>query len=82
MRSMLAGWVFCGIVLLIVQSSQAQRPDERSRQNRRARDDSKALKVGQEAPKFILETLDSESSFDLDSARQVKPVVLIFGSYT
>ncbi len=41
-----------------------------------------ALKVGQEAPNFVLKSLDGESETDLSSFRNDKPVVLFFGSYT
>jgi thiol-disulfide isomerase/thioredoxin len=41
-----------------------------------------ALEVGQTAPDFDLPTLDGTSRVRLSSLRGVKPVVLIFGSYT
>ena len=40
------------------------------------------LNVGDEAPDFTLPLLDRSGSFTLSSLRGVKPVVLIFGSYT
>jgi hypothetical protein len=41
-----------------------------------------ALAPGDPAPDFNLETLDHKSRVELSSFRGVKPVVLIFGSYT
>jgi len=40
------------------------------------------LKVGDPAPDFTLETQDKKSQVRLSSFRGVKPVVLVFGSYT
>lgn len=40
------------------------------------------LKVGDPAPDFTLETQDKKSRVQLSSFRGVKPVVLVFGSYT
>ena len=40
------------------------------------------LKVGDPAPGFTLETQDKKSRVQLSSFRGVKPVVLVFGSYT
>ncbi len=40
------------------------------------------LKVGDPAPDFTLETQDNKSRVQLASFRGVKPVVLVFGSYT
>jgi len=41
-----------------------------------------AVHVGDPAPDFNLPTLDRTSSVTLSNLRGVKPVVLIFGSYT
>jgi peroxiredoxin len=41
-----------------------------------------ALKVGDEAPDFTLETYERNDRITLSSFRGHKPVVLIFGSYT
>jgi hypothetical protein len=41
-----------------------------------------SLQVGDSAPDFDLETLDKKSRVRLSSHLGVKPVVLIFGSYT
>jgi hypothetical protein len=41
-----------------------------------------SLKVGDPAPDFNLRTVDQKHSFRLSSLRGVKPVVLIFGSYS
>ena len=40
------------------------------------------LKVGDPAPDFRLETQDKKSRVQLSSFRGVRPVVLVFGSYT
>lgn len=40
------------------------------------------LKVGDPAPDFTLGTQDKKSRVQLSSFRGVKPVVLVFGSYT
>ena len=40
------------------------------------------LKVGDTAPDFTLETQDKKARVQLSSFRGVKPVVLVFGSYT
>lgn len=40
------------------------------------------LKPGDPAPDFRLKTLDRKSEVALSSSRGVRPVVLIFGSYT
>ena len=40
------------------------------------------LQPGDTAPDFNLETLDHKSRVQLSSFRGVRPVVLIFGSYT
>jgi hypothetical protein len=40
------------------------------------------LKPGDQAPDFRLETLDRKLEVSLSSFRGVRPVVLIFGSYT
>ena len=40
------------------------------------------LKVGDPAPDFTLETQDKKSQVHLSAFRGVKPVVLVFGSYT
>ena len=56
----------------------------RNRQRDRGRDGGQnaGLQVGQEAPTFVLKSLDGESETDLASFRGQKPVVLFFGSYT
>jgi peroxiredoxin len=41
-----------------------------------------SLGVGDQAPDFLLETHDKQSSVQLSSFRGKKPVVLVFGSYT
>ena len=41
-----------------------------------------ALEPGDSAPDFNLETLDRSSRVQLSSFRGVRPVVLVFGSYT
>jgi hypothetical protein len=41
-----------------------------------------ALHPGDTAPDFRLSTVDKTSSVSLSSFRGVKPVVLVFGSYT
>jgi hypothetical protein len=40
------------------------------------------LDVGDMAPDFSLESPDHKSTFQLSSMRSLKPVVLVFGSYT
>jgi hypothetical protein len=40
------------------------------------------LQVGQEAPDFTLPRQDRSSAVTLSSHRGVRPVVLVFGSYT
>ena len=40
------------------------------------------LKVGDRAPDFTLPLLDHSGSLTLSSLRGVRPIVLIFGSYT
>lgn len=40
------------------------------------------LNVGDPAPDFTLPLLDHSGSFQLASAKGVRPVVLVFGSYT
>jgi hypothetical protein len=40
------------------------------------------LHVGDQAPDFRLRTLDKSAEVSLASFRGVKPVVLVFGSYT
>jgi hypothetical protein len=40
------------------------------------------LQVGDAAPDFDLESVDKQSRVRLSSYRGVKPVVLVFGSYT
>jgi hypothetical protein len=41
-----------------------------------------ALEVGDEAPDFSLERLDQTATVRLSQFRGVRPVVLVFGSYT
>ncbi len=41
-----------------------------------------AIQTGETAPDFQLPAADGKSRFTLSSLRGVKPVVLIFGSYT
>jgi hypothetical protein len=41
-----------------------------------------AVKVGDAAPEFDLQSVDKSASVRLSSFRGVKPVVLVFGSYT
>ena len=40
------------------------------------------LQIGDAAPDFDLQTVDKQSRVRLSSFRGVKPVVLVFGSYT
>ena len=40
------------------------------------------LNVGDQAPEFSLTTLDKTAKVSLASIRNLKPVVLVFGSYT
>jgi hypothetical protein len=40
------------------------------------------LQIGDAAPDFDLESVDKQSRVRLSSYRGVKPVVLVFGSYT
>lgn len=41
-----------------------------------------SLKVGEQAPDFLLETYDNKATVQLSRFRGEKPVVLVFGSYT
>lgn len=43
---------------------------------------SGAVKIGDEAPDFDLETVDKSGCVHLAAFQGVRPVVLIFGSYT
>ena len=50
--------------------------------NRRDRNTNTGVKVGDVAPGFKLKSLDGKSETDLSTFKGVKPVVLLFGSYT
>jgi hypothetical protein len=41
-----------------------------------------AVQIGDPAPDFNLETVDHQSRVQLSSHRGVRPVLLVFGSYT
>ena len=73
--------VVLGISLLAADAFAQTRPDRRQGRNRQRGQDS-GLRVGQEAPTFVLKSLDGESETDLSTFRGEKPVILFFGSYT
>ena len=60
--------------------AQDQRPNRAKRSA--LPDDRGALQIADLAPNFVLNSLDGASETDLQSFRDQKPVVLIFGSYT
>jgi peroxiredoxin len=43
---------------------------------------ARALKVGDQAPDFSLPKLDKSETIDLKALNRLKPVVLVFSSYT
>jgi hypothetical protein len=61
---------------------QGQRGQGRRGRGDRSRRESGGLKIGQEAPTFVLKSLDGKSETDLATFKNKKPVVLFFGSYT
>jgi hypothetical protein len=78
--------VFIVSLIIVVTTSGtliAQQPggDKASRGERPPRED-KGPKAGAVAPVFKLMSLDGKESFDLESFKGKKPVVLFFGSYT
>ena len=79
-RCIVAGLLVLGVV---VGPSMAcgQRSKDQPQRNRRETNE-KALHVAEEAPNFVLKSVDGESWTDLSSFKDKKPVVLIFGSYT
>ena len=70
--------------LLVATTAQAQRGRRAMRAQRPGMMSMEqgALQVGDMAPTFTLKSLDGESETALASFRGVKPVVLLFGSYT
>ncbi len=72
--------------VLVAASGVAQENELGNRprdQRRRPRpEEENALKTGQLAPTFTLQSLAGDETFDLRTSRGHRPVVLIFGSYT
>jgi|GEM_PF-4127665 len=62
--------------------NQQQRNQQQQQTQRGRGAEKNALKAGQLAPTFTLQSLDGKESFDLREHRGQRPVVLIFGSYT
>lgn len=78
--------VFIVSLIIVVTTSGtliAQQPggDGAPKAKRPQRED-KGPKAGAVAPVFKLMSLDGKESFDLESFKGKKPVVLFFGSYT
>jgi cytochrome oxidase Cu insertion factor (SCO1/SenC/PrrC family) len=48
----------------------------------RGRHEDRAPKVGDVAPTFTLKSLDGTQTWSLETLRDTRPVVLLFGSYT
>lgn len=57
-------------------------PKKRRERRRDRRERKPALKVGDKAPLFELQVLDSKKKVDLKSFAGKRPVLLFFGSYT
>ncbi len=71
------------LILLVMTSITGAAPaEEDSRDMKKKRNFSEALKVGDEAPLFTLKALHGEETFELGNYQDEKPVVLFFGSYT
>ncbi len=64
----------------LVAQQRGRSPEARKLLQERHREG--ALKPGQLAPDFTLKRLHSEKTVRLSSFRGVKPVALVFGSYT
>lgn len=67
------------LALLVVGTAFAQQRRERGAKRERGAD---APRVGEVAPKIRLPELSGEKIIDVSGARNGRPVVLIFGSYT
>ena len=84
---MLRKIAFIILALIIVAATSAtltaQQParEGAAKAQRTPRED-KGPKAGTAAPVFKLMSLDGKESFDLESFKGKKPVVLFFGSYT
>lgn len=64
----------------LAQGQRPERPDRRTQP--RARQQDHALRVGQYAPTFTLNSYDGESKTDVKEFRGKRPVIVFFGSYT
>ena len=70
------GGVFLAL-LLVSAGAIAQNAGPRGRYG-----EDTAPKVGDTAPLFTLKSLDGTETWSLEAFRGVRPVVLLFGSYT
>ena len=70
----------CSLLAATLSFSQVTRDGEGKRRMRN-RDDN-APKAGEVAPAFKLKSLNGIEEMDLESYRGVKPVILLFGSYS
>lgn len=76
MRSITLFSIICALLAAVAVTAQ-ERPS-RARGNR----EDGALKVGQMAPTFSLNSPDGKQAFTLKDFRGKRPVILFFGSYT
>lgn len=78
--------VFIFSLIIVVATSGiliAQQPGrEGAAKAKRPQREDKGPKAGTVAPVFKLMSLDGKESFDLESFKGKKPVILFFGSYT
>ena len=73
-RSALLAFIALWVVAMSMAQQPGRAPYDRPREGK--------LRVGDPAPDFNLQVLGKEEKIRLSSFRGIKPVVLIFGSYT
>ena len=75
------------LALAVTVPAGLGQPEEETRRGRRrawaaAHEEDKGPKPGEAAPSVKLQSLDDETTVDLASFKDKRPVVLFFGSYT
>ncbi len=85
MRTVLMSVLF--VIGVVAGEANAQRDrDFEGRSGRRmpriADRSGDALRVGQLAPTFVLQSFDGKETYHLAAMRDQRPVILFFGSYT
>ena len=72
----------CAMMSALLLAFAVGGADAQDRGSRRVRPEGNAPRIGDDAPTFVLKSLDGKSETNLADFAGKRPVVLYFGSYT